>query len=66
MRNGAEPLPSRTERLRIARMSQPAKELLRKARKAVRRDIWTQEGMDYADALARDLCRKLTKSAERD
>lgn len=48
------------DRLRESRRRQPAKELLRKHVKSRRRGFFTQEGLDYADSIARELCRKLT------
>lgn len=50
----------RSERIRQLRTRQPLPELLRKARKARERaKLWTQEELDYAERVGRDLCASL-------
>jgi hypothetical protein len=52
-------MQSRQEKIREARLHQPVEELLRKRKKAARKDIWTQEDMDHADVAADILYQKL-------
>lgn len=48
--------------IRAARLRQPLKELQRKALKSRNRaNLWTQEQLDYADAVALKLHRRLSR-----
>lgn len=50
----------RSEVIEAARQRQPESELRRKALKArCRSNLWTQEEIDLAHFVGRDLCRKL-------